>query len=317
MPQKGSVMNYEDFKARITENVRGRLGQEYSVRVFRVKKNNGLVLDNLSILGKGESISPCIYLEYYFQKVQQGMDEDEAASQIIAYYYAALPEHFHPENYFSEQSVKSHVVCRLVNTKRNQEFLKESPHRSFLNLSIVFYLLFEDAEIGAGTIALRYEHLEGFHLHEEELLPLALKNTKRLLPADFMTMTDLIEELRTGKPYGGKKEDEGEEKVPADDAEEDGMPLYVLTNSRRTFGAVWIADPETLAGIAGKLGDDFYVLPSSVHECMILPARLRDDAKSLQSMVEEINATQVSPDEVLADNVYRYSRKAGKLEIAA
>lgn len=61
----------------------------------------------------------------------------------------------------------------------------------------------------------------------------------------------------------------------------------------------------------------FYVLPSSVHECMILPARLRDDAKSLQSMVEEINATQVSPDEVLADNVYRYSRKAGKLEIAA
>ncbi len=310
-------MNYEDFKTRIMENVSRRLGQGYNVRIFSVKKNNGLVLDNLSILKEGDLISPCIYLDYYYQKVQLGMDEDEAARQIIAYYHAALPEHFHPQDYFSEESIKSHVVCRLVNTERNQAFLKESPHRTFLNLSIVFYLLFEDREIGAGAIALRNEHLEGFHLCEEELLPLARKNMKRLIPADFMTMTELIEELRSGKPAGIPDEEDTDRILEEDKEMGDGMPLYVLTNSRRSYGAVWIADPETLEKIAGKLDDDFYVLPSSVHECMILPAGLRDDAASLQSMVEEINATQVSPDEVLADNVYRYSRRLGKLEIAA
>ena len=69
--------------------------------------------------------------------------------------------------------------------------------------------------------------------------------------------------------------------------------------------------------IGEKLGDDYYVLPSSIHECMILPAGLRPDPKELQDMVREINLTQVEPEEILADSVYRYERHTERLETAA
>lgn len=298
-------MNYEEFKENILQAVKEKLGEDYSVRIFSVRKNNGLLLDNLSIQKKGAMVSPCIYLEYVYERFRDGLAMEDAADQIIAYYHASMPKHFDPESYFNAESIRSHLFCRLVNTERNKKLLDECPHLQFLNLSVLFYLMFDDPEVGAGSIVLRSEHLAGMGLREEELLPLALENMRRLLPADFMTMDQMIRELKDEETPGT-----GEE-------ESHNVPLYILTNSRRTFGAVWMADSETLGRIAVKLNDDFYVLPSSVHECMVLPASLKDDVSSLTRMVEEINETQVAPEEILADTIYRYSRDSRKLEIAA
>ena len=78
-------MTYEEFKKQSVDLVSGKLGDQYTVRIFQVKKNNGLVLDNLCIRREGDVISPCIYLQYYFGRVMNGLSVDDAADEMIAY----------------------------------------------------------------------------------------------------------------------------------------------------------------------------------------------------------------------------------------
>ena len=62
-----------------------------------------------------------------------------------------------------------------------------------------------------------------------------------------------------------------------------------------------------------RLGADYYVLPSSVHEVMIVPDDGGFDSGELEEMVREINATQVAPEEVLSDHIYYYNCGEGRL----
>ena len=76
-------------------------------------------------------------------------------------------------------------------------------------------------------------------------------------------------------------------------------------------------DAEVLRRVADQLKDDFYVIPSSIHECMVLPAGSHLKTESISRIVRRINRTKVAPEEVLADSVYRYDRARGRLIIAA
>lgn len=335
-------MDYSAFKEAIVKVIGEKLGKDYRLRTFEVKKNNGILLDNLSISREGDTISPCIYLQYYYGEYMDGKDLDQLSDDMIDYYFRSLPSHFDPEKFFNDENIRRHLVCRLVNTKRNTQLLAECPHVQYLNLSVIFYLLFDDEEIGAGAVVLHNSNLEDMNLREDELLDLAIANMKRMLPADLVAMDDLIRELRSGKSKHSRQNnnlmsenesadsnqtasedrsaDDGDltdDNITDDAAEDEKLPLYVLTNTRRSYGAAWIMDPDVLKKISGKLEDDFYILPSSVHECMILPVHFREDPDSLAQMVEEINESQVAPEEILSDNVYVYHRKEGVLKIAA
>ena len=101
-----------------------------------------------------------------------------------------------------------------------------------------------------------------------------------------------------------------------DEKKAEGCPLYLLTNTQQAFGAFWITDQKALDRIAASLGEDFYILPSSVHECMILRGSGGWDEQSLVDMVTDINRACVSPQDYLADSVYRYRKEDGKLQIA-
>lgn len=310
-------MDYSTFKKKIPELIGLKLGAEYKVRLFELKKYNGIVQDNLSIQKRDTSISPCIDLRYYFQKYIQGTGIEDIANAIIAYYMRSMPEQLEPDKLLNPAYIRNQIVCSLVNTDRSQEFLKECPHFPFLNLSVVFYLLIDDIKIGSGTVLLRNFHMQQMRLKKEELLGLAMKNMGRLLPADFMTTEQLISELR-----GSSQETENGTAECSDgqaDSEEmdKRLQLFVLTNSRRSYGAVWMMDVEVLRKVADQLKDDFYVIPSSIHECMVLPAGSHLKTESISRIVRRINRTKVAPEEVLADSVYRYDRARGRLIIAA
>lgn len=112
---------------------------------------------------------------------------------------------------------------------------------------------------------------------------------------------------------------EQERKQDKEDKEEDKIfpetSLYLLTNQDKCLGANCIFYPGQAERIGEMLEADFYVLPSSIHECLLLAADQANGAKLLQKMVEEINRTQVEPQEVLSDHVYYYSRALHRLDI--
>ena len=92
--------------------------------------------------------------------------------------------------------------------------------------------------------------------------------------------------------------------------------MYILTNTEKLHGAACILYQQLLEEFAKKVNDNLYILPSSVHEIIMIPASFAGKASELRQMVEEINATQVEEEEVLSDSVYFFNRLTRKLEMA-
>ncbi len=135
----------------------------------------------------------------------------------------------------------------------------------------------------------------------------------KMFPADRKTKA----EDKKVQPAGRDMET-GDKKVqPETEFGKTHLQMYVLTNTERRYGAVNLLYPEILKAAAGRLNGDFYVLPSSVHECMLVPVSTGAVATDLQQMVREINQACVAPEEVLGDSIYCYERETGKLYLAA
>ena len=300
-------MNYREFADEVSRRVRDRLGENASVTLRQVVKNNGVAKDSLMICSKGDHISPLIYLDEYYEIYRKGTPLEEIVTRLTETFQEKRgAASFNVQEFLDREKVREHVVCRLVNREKNAGILDDIPHRGFLNLEIIYYYQNTDGNkkmpgYDCGSVLIRKEHLRLWELDEDTLDRCAGRNMPVLVPSRFCSMQEIMEELL------------GTQMPP----QEDQLPLYVLTSSSKNFGAYWISDTEVMSHISDTLEGDFYVLPSSVHECMIVPASEGIDVDQLLKMVREINADQVPPEEILADSVYRFDREARELCIAA
>ena len=172
------------------------------------------------------------------------------------------------------------------------------PHREFHDLAVVYYCKMEHELLGKGSIMVDNEHLKIWGVTEDEIDRLARENTVRLLPYQIYNMETLLKET-FGIDAKGEMSQE--------------LPMYVLTNTEKYLGAVNIIYDSILDAVAKQLEDDYFVLPSSIHECIIIPALKDIRETELHRMVRDINRECVADEEVLGDTVYRYDRAKGML----
>lgn len=304
-------MNYSCFMKEITQRVREQVPEDCTVEVKPVRKNNGLMLESMLICRPQDTVSANIYLNQIYERYLDGMTLDQAVEEILSVWSSAMPAmQVDADDLLSPDIIKSQVVYRLINYDKNGDFLRDVPHKEVLDLALVYYVMVHDEKMGDGAIMVGNHFLEYYGVTQEELDEAAKVNTAKLLPADFIRISDLLRE------FGEKT---GAFSYPEITLEEESewSPLYVLTNKARQYGAYYMTDTEVLKRIAGILDSDLFLLPSSVHECMVVPVDNWEDPENLASMVREINQTQVSEDEYLSDSVYHYDRKNGNLMIAA
>ncbi len=303
-------MNYTCFLKEIEQRIAHQMGSGYNVELQTMRKNNGVILDSIVIRKIDELVCPNIYLRRFYDMYLEGMSLEEVCQQIIIGYYESIPPMpTDPESFISPENIRENVVCRLINYEKNADLLARVPHRQFLDLALIYYIMVHCGESGEGAIMINKNILDYSELSEDEIDEAARQNTKKLLPADVIRLTDLLREL------GEKAGAQSYEDINIEE-ESSEMPLYVLTNKERRFGAYYMTDVEVLSDISEKLDTDLYVLPSSVHECMVVPVVCWDEPQSLATMVYDINRTQVLDEEYLADTVYRFSRTSQSLAIA-
>ena len=89
--------------------------------------------------------------------------------------------------------------------------------------------------------------------------------------------------------------------------------MYVVTNRYRNLGAAVMLYPDVWKKAVEKIGGSFYILPSSIHEVILIPENYGIGKIQLEVMVEEINNTEVDEEEILSDSVYYYNAKEGKV----
>ena len=293
-------MNDNTFGNGIKQEVEKLLGSEVRVELHRITKNNGIILEGLCILEKGSYVSPTIYLEDFYREYKDGMSLKEIAGRIYDIYEKRcrnIP--FSLEYFLDFEKIKENIFCKLVNREMNQELLRDVPNVSFLDLSVVFICAVKNEEFGNGSVLIREEHRKHWKVSKELLYEYARENTFRLRPFELKSMEELIEDLVEPEERNLLKE----------------IPMYVLSNRDRVFGAAGILYDRILSSAGARLEEDFYVLPSSVHEVILVPGHVAGSEKELHAMVHEVNHTQVEPEEVLSENVYHYDRKKHCLSI--
>ena len=305
-------MDYREFAGAVEEQMNRRLKGGVKASLYTAVKNNGKERTGLLIESPGINISPTIYMEEYFEDYLRGKDFGTIVDEILRFYGSIKQDgSWDCEKLRSYDGVKERIVFKLVNTLKNRKFLDSVPHRSFLDLSVVFYVLLEATGDGTAAMTVSNSHAEQWKVTADILWADALKNVRRLLPAEFVTMNYALREMLKENGENADCEKGNGNLLLGNTSERDGM--YILSNTLRSYGAACIAYPHILEMIGEILQRDYYVLPSSVHEVVIVPYSSGLDIRELDEMVREINVTQVAEEEVLSSHAYLYRRSTGAL----
>lgn len=281
-------MNYDQFVHRMTACVEEGLLPSETVEKHEILKNNGVNAIGLSVRKKEDSIAPVIYLDEYYQCFQQGEKVEDLAMHLLSKSRTDLPAMDWDYQQFSDfQAVKGRIAYKLINWERNEKLLKEIPHLEALDLAIVFYLMIPCKEVDCCSILIRNSHLEQWGIKIPELYRCARKNMPKLCPPVLKPLTEFIEEVS-----GERLE---------------GDSLYILTNENGIHGASALFYPGMPKRIQELLGSNYYLLPSSVHEFLIVQEDPALRAKNLIAMVREVNATLIQKEELLSDHIYHFN----------
>ena len=311
------VMEYKDFVEQVKEQIQDFLPEKFAdatISVHQVVKNNDCVLDGLTIRTEESNISPTVYLNPYFEQIQDGAEMDDVLGQIAATYQAHYIDHDMDVSAVTDfDNVKDKIVCKLINEEANRQFLEDKPYTKVEDLAVVYQILMDKNAEGTATITITDNLMERYGITLEDLHEQALLNMDVLQPYSFKGMSETIIEMMAGDIARDNGMDISEAREMASQMIPD-VPdtMFVLTNDAKVNGAAAILNDDTRQEIADKVGD-FYVLPSSVHETLIIPKDAGMELRDLEQMVQEVNQTQVAPEERLSDHVYEYDAKEHEL----
>lgn len=291
-------MDYQQFIQVIENEVKENVKKDVKVCMHTVIKNNGKERQGITLSEQGVNISPTIYLEEYYEKFRGGKSVKDITENILELYEEVRFHHSWETSCVQEyENIKDKVVYKLIGQKRNAQLLLKVPHVPFLDLAMVFYVILELDQHGTATMLIRKENVKAWGITEESLKEHAVRNTPQILPAKFSTMKSVIAEMM------------GEE--TREEEEDDNM--FILSNCVRNNGACCILYPNVLEQIGSRLQENYYVLPSSIHEVIIIPESASPVREDLEEMIQEINLTQVAREEILSDTPYYYNREKKKL----
>lgn len=295
------MMNFEEFMAWVKENITSKDWKETSqVEISVVKKNNGVSKAGLSIREDEHDVSPLLYLDDYYIHYQNGELLENIIRNIRADYdkkvqMAAVKI----PNLQEFENIRGRVIYRLVNYEKNKEMLEDCPHIRLHDLAVTFRWVARIDDVGVSTSLITNKQVKEWGVSVNDLVLAARQNTPRLFPAQIIDMEEMLAGMVSFILYPS------------------AIPMYILTNEQELNGASALLYGDILKDFANKKGADMYILPSSIHEVIMIPADRIDDPKKLSSMVHEANTTVVSTGDVLSDSVYYYDRKKDQILVKA
>ena len=311
------TINTVDLFAEVVKAGLEEAHPECSVMVHKVTKNNNLVLTGISIRSREVNLSPTIYMDGYYNDYKNGRPMVEILAEVERAYNTYKAEQDFDVSSITDFNLVQDKICyKLVNRDKNKDLLADTPHLPLQDLAVIFYVVVSEDRVGTGTVTVHNHLMEMWGNPDiKELYRIAKNNTQKRYKGSVFNMIEIMGEIISHNA------DNIEPNIVDDFFEmnftyEDNMiPMFVATNNKKVNGAGVILYEGLLKTFAEKIGSDFYILPSSIHEVIFVPANGDMDVRYLIQMVKEVNATEVSPSEVLSDNVYKYNADTDFVEI--
>ncbi len=321
-------MNYHEFLEQVRAYFEEQLGEEYHVRLNEVMKNNGKKLTGLSILEPESSISPNIYLNPYYEMYIAGIPMEEIYARIQEIYEKAKQtkeiREFQME--FSFENQKENIIIRLIHYEKNLELLNGLPYIRFLDLAVTFHCIVHLGDTGLSSIPVTIRLMEHWETSVNELMRYGLENSKRLFPMSVLPMQEVLfqmfkEDMKQRiREYFDLEDNEEDDQLFEELREnyeniESETQMYVMTNNRGINGAAVILYEEAFKEFAESVGKDLYLIPSSIHEFIIIPYDEFICPEDLRKMVVDVNDTEVPYEDILSEQIYFYSLEKSQFQI--
>ena len=288
------------FYTNLTETLKENLGTDWTIELHTdVILNNGTTHIALILYKNGEKLHPQIYLERFFEDYKRGKTMKEILQDVMTTYEEAL-KNINPDSLSGIEDweqVKGRLAFRLLSKERNKETLENYVYKDFLDLAAIVTFCAEIDEQGVKAIRVTHDLAERWNVSKEEILQAAEENTEDLFPVRMEPILDTL-----CRVADISRDDLPEEVL----AEEDSPQIMVLTNYLGVNGATVLLYDSLLQQVYEKLGGKFIILPSSIHEVIVMPSASAPHAADSQKMVEQINRSSVKEEEILSDSVYLY-----------
>lgn len=302
------MQTQNEFTKNITKEIENIMGSGYKVKILNTEKINTGRFHALIILKDGANISQNFYIEELYRDYQSGrMTIREMAGRIASSCYnntASIEELKGLGKYINDKEwAEERLFLQLINSSKNKSLLENSVHMDFNGLSLVLYVLAADNKAGMCRARVTKAMCQGYGWNGKEILDYALENTAKLFPYCLCTLQEVLQKA-----------------LDTTDAETCGLPsigndMLVITNEKYVNGAAAIFYPGVLKEISEKHGTSLFLIPSSIHEFLILEDNGMYSPAELESMVKDVNNSSVLPEELLSDNVYYYSCNTGMLSV--
>ena len=258
--------------------------EEYKASINHVVKNNSVELDGICLHRAGDTLSPTVYLNHFYEEYLEGRPLHSILSEIAATLSSEVPElEVNTSLYDNYDAIRHQIIFRLVNYERNEELLTSCPYLPFCDLAITFRWLVHSDSSGIASALITNKEMELWNITLEELYQTASINTRRLFPATIQPIQQLLSE------YLDKDADIQEllDQTP------DELQLFILSNEPRINGSTSMIYDGVLADFAKKIKKDLYILPSSIHEVLLMPATKEVEEQALLNLVRDANRTVV------------------------
>lgn len=308
-------MTYEEFKEELLKRLQDFYGKDMEVDIYRMNRNNRQSYDGVKIMPKETehrvTVAPVISIEGFFESYDSGsMKMEECVEEICR----EREKHETTEAFLrladrlsDWETVKGYIYPILLSTKENEEMLEELVSVPMLDLSVAYVIRLGAGEGQKGCIKVKKRMLEQYGIEAAQLHGQAMENLEKD-GYEFQDIEDMVRKMLNVESDAEESSGENGRTIMED-------RMYVLTNAAKTYGAAGILNKKLVQGFAGK--QDFFILPSSIHEMIFVCARDLSEKEAFDNMVVEVNETQVDAEERLSDHCYFYDGQTGEIRMCA
>lgn len=304
-------MTYDEFLEEMRHDLQNRFATDLPpgyadvrIGIRDVEKLQGESYRGLSFRNGDSQVEADLNLTSAFQAYEAGKPFQDLVKDVQMQIMEALDRtpKIDIDELSKYEAMKSKLMMEIISQKGNEDRLQKIPHQKVEDLALVYRVDMGGSAGGRMTSVVTNRQLEAFGITAEQLHQDALENAPITHPASLRSMREVMAEMTGTEP---------EEAMPEEPA------MLVATVEGGFMGASVIQYPGFMEQAAEQVGGDLFVLPSSIHEVLLIPDDGKADFHDLEAMVQTINEAQVAPEERLSDHVYHYDKADRVFELAA
>ncbi len=295
----------EQYINDVIDYLKAEYPEHYMISAIMNRRNNGQELQGVVIrdMTAPNNTAPILYLDEYYAN---GFEADETAIMIMGDYEAVINTTvpFDVSEIMNFEAVKDRLFFRVINRNYNEADLQDKPYYEFAqDLAVLFYV-----DVAYGIVDVTNALYDLWNVDGDTLLEVAKQNGKRKYPVELVPVVEAIVQEFSDMQIAVMKTESGNGDLTNEEfrqfmiASQENVPLYIW-RAGNEFGASVLLYDE-IESVQERIGNKFYILPSSTGEVLVLPYADEYRVSELKEMVAEINSQYLHPEQILSENVY-------------